>query len=199
MWLSRIFRFCMAFSICIFIESCATSLSQEENDIKAARIHIKLGYGYIEQNNLELAKQKLTRALVLAPELPETQDAMAYLYVRLGENEKAEYHYQQALLTAPHDPKILNNYGTFLCRIGHFLDAETYFLKAIENPFYETPFEAYENAGLCALMCAEEKKQQVCYTRAEYFFKKALSYDPNRPIALAGLKKLKKDNLRGKE
>jgi type IV pilus assembly protein PilF len=40
--------------------------------------------------------------------------------------------------------------GAFLCRLGRFPDAEKYFLRAVEDPFYKTPAAALANAGVCA-------------------------------------------------
>lgn len=158
---------------------CA-NFNQNANDTKIARVYIKLAYGYIEQNNLARAKQKLTKALGLAPNLPETQDAMAYLYTRLGENKEAERYYQKAVLLSKEAPQILNNYGAFLCKIGRFNEAEQCFLKVIANPLYERPQDVYENAGLCALMCAKTTQNPSCSQKADIFFKKALSYHPMR-------------------
>lgn len=165
--------------MCTLLISCS-NFNQNTNNAKIAHIYIKLAYGYIEQNNLDRAKQKLSKAFELAPNLPETQDAMAYLYARLGENQTAEQHYQKALVLSHESPQILNNYGAFLCKIGRFDEAEQCFLKVIANPWYERPQDAYENAGFCASMCAKITKSPSCSKKADIFLKKALLYHPLR-------------------
>lgn len=157
---------------------------------KTARLNIALGYGYIAQHKMELAKHKFLKALETAPELPETQDAMGHWWTQLGDFKQAEKHYLLALSLAPDHSSILNNFGAMLCRMGRYKEADVYFQKAVLNPLYAAPEETFENAGICAFMCFKSKTEKTCYAQAMQYFKKALSYDPTRSVSKDALQQL---------
>jgi type IV pilus assembly protein PilF len=77
----------------------------------------------------------------------------------------------------PKDSNAHNNYGTFLCKRNELDKAEQQFLLALENPLYETPALAYENAGLCAVRVPNTIK-------AEKYFRSALKINPKLPPSL---------------
>ena len=69
----------------------------------------------------------------------------------LREFRAADESFRQALVLAPGDPEVSNSYGQFLCQSGRSSEAFEYFATAIKNPLYQTPENAYVNAGVCAL------------------------------------------------
>lgn len=140
-------------------------------DPKAAEINMRLGLNYLQRGEYAIALEKLQKALKQNPNLPSAHNTIALLYQRLGENDKAEAHFQEAVDRKPDYSQAQNNYGVFLCQQGRFEDAEEHFMAAVKNPLYETPAQAYENAGLCANRIPDQKK-------AEAFFRKALQIEP---------------------
>ena len=142
-----------------------------------AETNVKLGVGYLQQGRNELALAKLQRALELNSSLPSAHSTIAIAYDQVGEYDKAQKHYLKAIRLAPKDSNVHNNYGTFLCKRNELDKAEQQFLLAIENPLYETPAQAYENAGLCALRVPNTIK-------AEKYFRSALQIDPRLPVSL---------------
>lgn len=117
----------------------------------AAEINVSLGQAYLEQGRLELALDKLKKALKLDPRMPAAHTVIAVVYERINDNESAQFHYKRATELAPKNGAVLNNYGTFLCRHAQYDDAEKMFTRALADPFYQTPAVAQANRGSCAM------------------------------------------------
>ncbi len=146
---------------------------------KAALINVELGLGYLSQGQVTRAKTKLTHAVDLAPNLPETHSAMAHFLEMVGEFAESEKEYKKAVKLS-NGGAVYNNYGAFLCRRNRFKEADKAFHQALEDKQYPRTAEIYENAGLCALKWPDQEK-------AREYFKTALRRDPNRLTALLEL------------
>lgn len=133
------------------LQACVTVDPAKGKNLKASAINVQLGMGYLQQNNLDLASEKLTKALRQDPNSASAHNAYAILQERLLQADKAEYHYQKATSLDPKDSQANNNYGAFLCRNERELESEKYFLAALKNPLYSTPEYAYTNAAICQL------------------------------------------------
>ena len=151
---------------------------------EAASYNTQLGLAYLKQGNMERAKHKLLVAMSQAPNSATVNAAMGYFMEKSVELKKAQYYYKRSLALAPKSGAQLNNYGAFLCRIGKYKQADTYFLKAINDIKYEHTAGTYENAGLCAMA-----NHQV--DKAAAYFVKALRLDPSRAQSLCELKNIK--------
>jgi type IV pilus assembly protein PilF len=116
----------------------------------AARINARLGVEYMKQGQLEIAREKIEKALQQNPKDPGVQLAAGLLYGQMLEVGKAEHHYREALKLQPGNPEAQNALGAFLCRNGQPKKGEETFLLAARNPLYRTPEVAYTNAGVCA-------------------------------------------------
>ncbi len=133
------------------LQACvAVNPGQSKNE-KASAVNVQLGIGYLQQNNLDLASEKLTKALRQNPKSAGAHNAFAILQDRLQQTDLAEYHYEKATTLDPKNSQAANNYGAFLCRNDRELESEEYFLQALDNPLYNTPEYAYTNAALCLL------------------------------------------------
>ncbi len=133
------------------LQACIAVDPGKGKNLKASAINVQLGIGYLQQNNLDLASEKLTKALSQDPNSASAHNAYAILQERLLQNDKAEYHYEKATSLDPKNSQANNNYGAFLCRNERELDSEKYFLAALKNPLYNTPEYAYTNAAICLL------------------------------------------------
>ncbi len=152
---------------------------------EAAAYNAQLGLAYLKQGNRELAKHKLLLALSQAPDAPGVNASMAYFMEQTGDMDKAQVYYRKAMAVAPNAGAQLNNYGAFLCRRGQYAQAESYFLKAVNDIEYEHTAGAYENAGLCAMAIPDNAK-------ATHYFNKALEQDPSREQSLYELVSLER-------
>ena len=174
-WLVLVMVFALA--------SCVVVDPRETKNVRASKINVQLGIGYMQQNNLELASEKLNKALRQDPKSASAHNAYAMLQDRLLQKDKAEFHYKKATTLDRKDSQAANNYGIFLCRNGREAASEKYFLRALKNPLYKTPEFAYTNAALCLLKIDRSEK-------AEAYLRKALAAKSNFPTALIAMGRL---------
>jgi type IV pilus assembly protein PilF len=138
-----------------FLQACVAVVEGQTQDEKASAVNVQLGIGYMQQNKLDLASEKLTKALRQDPKSAPVHNAYAILQERLKQMELAEFHYKEATELDPKNSQAANNYGAFLCRTGREVESEKYFLQALDNPLYSTPEFAYTNAAICLLKVAQ--------------------------------------------
>jgi type IV pilus assembly protein PilF len=148
------------------LQACVAVSEGPTQDEKASAVNVQLGIGYLQQNNFELASEKLNKALRQDPKSAPAHNAYAILQERLGQNDKAEIHYKEATELDPEDSQSANNYGTFLCRNGRELESEKYFLQALDNPLYRTPEFAYTNAAVCLMRVGQVPQAKKYLSKA---------------------------------
>lgn len=170
------------------LAACGTSSSSQRSEsskragekASAAEINVKLGESYLRQGKLEIAKQKLDKALELDPKLTDAHTVIAVLYEQIKDPVAAERHYRRAAELEPKNGDVNNNYGTFLCRQGDYARADQHYARALQDPFYDTPAVALTNRGTCAQKWGKPEL-------AEESFRRALQISPNQPEALLAL------------
>ncbi len=171
----------------LFVSACTTeTLNPDVDLIKAAEANAKLGVGYMNQGNYELAMIKLTKALNFDEDNLHANHYMGELYRRLGERDKADDYFKRALDLNENDPQLLNNYGVFLCELDRYKEAESYFDKVLRNPLYKGKAKVYENLGLCS-------KFKGNLAESEQHFRRALLMNPKLAKSLLSLAQLKFD------
>lgn len=157
---------------------------KSEEDLKrASELNVQLGVGYIKRDQLEVAQEKLYKAIEQDPENVEAHTTMAVLMMKLGEMSEAENYYLEAIDIKEKDPVLRNSYGTYLCKVGRIEEALEEFQLAYTNPFYDTPYLAYSNAGTCLLQAGN-------YKQAEAYLRKALRKQPKLAGALLSMAEL---------
>ncbi len=190
-------EFVIPICLAIALAACGSnpSRSTTNTDAKeAAELQVKLGRGYMEQGELEVAMERLQRALQLDPRSVDAHTMMAVLNERIQRPTQAESFYRKAERLAPDNGDVNNNLGAFLCGTGRQREADAYFLKALADPFYRSPAAALSNAGVCALKAGDAVK-------AEDYFRRVLSTQPNNATALfelARMNYLKGDAMRAR-
>jgi type IV pilus assembly protein PilF len=175
-------------AILLLAMSGCSSLEQmketTEKNRRIAQTHTQLGVGYLQQGKLEVALEKLQKAISADYEYAPAHSSIAIVYERLLKYDEAGKHYREAIDLSPEDGSVFNNYGVFLCNRGRAKEAEKYFIKAIEMPRYPTPELAYENAGTCARKIPDLKK-------SEDYLTAALKRNPELPIALLNMAQIR--------
>lgn len=146
----------------------------------AARVHTELGQKYMQQGKLELALEKLTKALQFNPDYVDAHTVIAVLYESINDLPKAEEHYRRAAQLKPKSGAENNNYGRFLCMQGHYAEGQEYFTRALADPFYQTPALAMANSGACLVKAGKTEE-------AEKMLRQALALNPNDAEALLAL------------
>ena len=152
----------------------------EPDLVQASALNVQLALGYIERDQLNVAQEKLNKAIEQNPDNVDAYTSLAYLKRKVDEFEAAEDYYLEALEIKPNDPNIHNSYGSLLCQMGRYDDALEEIKRAYEDPFYESPYLAYANAGTCLLDKGE-------YEQAEKMLRKALRDQPNYAGALISM------------
>jgi len=147
---------------------------------QASALNVQLAIGYIDRDQLGIAQDKLDKAIEQDPKNVDAYTTMAYLKRKVNELEEAEKYYLEALDIKSTNPNIHNNYGGLLCQMGRYDEALEEIRLAYEDPFYETPYLAYANAGTCLLDKGE-------YKQAEKMLRKALRDQPNYAGALLSM------------
>lgn len=145
-----------------------------------ARANTELAALYYERGNLGVALEVLRTATTADPGYAPAHGMLGLVYMDLRENVLAQQSFERALRFAPTDPDINHNYGWFLCKTGREVESARYFLQAVRNPLYATPWKSYSAAGQCAL-------QKDNFKDAADYFGRALKLDPDEPNALVKL------------
>lgn len=160
-----------------------SNLKNEPQDTKqermrdAAQLRTQLGAQFMARGDLKRADEEFRKAISADPSYATAHTMLAILDERVHLIKDAEEEYRRALAIDPKSGDANNNLGYFLCHHGREKEAMTYFSRALADPFYSTPAKANANAGACLARTGD-------YKGAEDYLRKALSIDPNDPIAL---------------
>ncbi len=153
-------------AVALLAAACGSSPQKTDKAHEAAIYNVQLGVAYMNQGDLERAKEKLDRALAQDGSSADVHSARAALFARLGDKDKADAEYRAALRLAPHDPRMVNNYAVYLCQNGRVDEGVKRFLEAARNPLYPTPEAAYTNAGVCLRAAKRDEEARVDFGRA---------------------------------
>jgi len=145
-----------------------------------AKARVDLAALYYGRGNMAIALEELRSAAASDPNYPPVHGMFGLVYMELKENQLAAQSFSRALQLAPNDSDINHNYGWFLCQTGREADSLKYFLNAIRNPLYPTPWRSYSTAGQCMLKTGK-------VAEAEAYFQQALKLDPDEPISVLKL------------
>ncbi len=145
-----------------------------------ARLHTELASLYYGRGNMGVALEELRIAAAADPGYAPTYGLFGMVYMELKENALAEQNFERGLRLAPNEPDLNHNYGWYLCQTARQQESIKYFLQAIRNPLYPTPWRSYSAAGLCSLRGKNVKD-------ADEFFQRALKMEPDEPTALLHL------------
>lgn len=145
-----------------------------------AKVHTELASLYYSNGNLGVALEELRAASSADSSYAPAHGMFGLVYMQMRENDRAEASFERALRLSPNDADINHNYGWFLCQTGREPASIKYFLHAIRNPLYPTPWRSYSAAGSCTLKMNQLKD-------AEAFFERALRLEPDEPASLLHL------------
>lgn len=149
-----------------------------------AKIHTELASLYIGRGSMAVALEELRIAVAADPNYAPAYNMFGVVYMDLRETRLAQSNFERALALSPTDPDINHNYGRFLCQNGREAESIKYFLQAVRNPLYPTPWRSYAAAGQCSL-----RKDNV--KDAEEYFLRALRQEPDDPVSLLYLAQIR--------
>lgn len=142
-----------------------------------AKAHTDLGSLYFQNGDLIVALEELTLAAAIDPEYATAFSTRGLVLYYLNELDSAEKDFKRALSLEARNPEVNNNFGWFLCNTGKAKESIEYFERAYRNPLYQTPANAYLNAGACYIKINE-------LDLAEDALRKSLRFMPENPQAL---------------
>ena len=141
---------------------------------------LDLGVGYLRQGDYQRAKEKLNRALQIAPRDSTVHATFGVIFQLEGEPELAEKYFKAAIRHDPQSAQARNSYGAFLFSEKRYEDAVVQLEKASQNRFYPNRPTVFENLGVAYVRLGDVEK-------AEYAFSRAIQLNPEQPRALIEL------------
>jgi type IV pilus assembly protein PilF len=162
------------------ISDTGTLVGEVSEPRNRAKIRTELASLYFQRGSHAIALEELRTAIGADPTYALAHGMLGLVYMELRENKLAQASFERALQLAPNDSDINHNYGWFLCHTGREADATRYFLHAVRNPLYPTPWRSLAAAGTCSL-----RKDRL--KEAEEFFQHALKLEPDDTVSLLQL------------
>ena len=167
-------------SLALLLAACASTRDSEFKE-NVSEANFKLGVGYMQSGHLDVATEKLLKALQYNDNYPEAHNAIAVLYEELREYGPAETHFKRAIELKPDYTLARLNYARLLCTREpvRTAEAESEFQKIAADPANAgaTAADAYAGLGLCA-------RRRNDPAQAETWLRKALEQNPNNTTAL---------------
>ena len=171
------FRLLLACGLAALLAACAAPSADRK---KEADARMQMGGRYLEQRNLPMAMQELTRASELDPGNPEIDMMLGMAYQARGDPAKAEEYLRKAIDKKPDYAEAHNNLGFVLASQKRWKEAAREFEAAAENVLYRTPEIAYYNLG-------EAYRMQNDPARAEEAYRRSLQANDRYAPASVGL------------
>ena len=139
---------------------------------------------YLQNENYDLARDRLLRAIELDPRMGKAHMTLGMAYEALENPRLAGEAYEESVRVEPRNFELQNGYAVFLCKQREFDKAKRQFNRAANHPKNDTAETTLTNAGLCM-------QQKPDAAAAEAFFRDALARKPNYGEALLQLCLLK--------
>jgi len=156
------FLLAMCWSAAI-LAACAAPSAERK---KEADARMRMGVTYLEQRNLPMAMQELTKASELDPGNPEVDMALGLVYQERGDLPRAEEYLRRAIDKKPDYADARNNLGIVLTGRKAWDEAIREFEAAAMNVMYTTPERAYFNLGETYRAKGEPANAEGAFRRA---------------------------------
>ena len=168
--LSKIIKISCVAAVALLLNACVsiteTRYSKNNNPEKAAETYVALAVGYLSQDKLILARQKIDRAMALNPENPSVHSVLAMYWLERGEIKLAEKAFVQALdLDEEHSPSNYH-YGLYLMSYKRDKRACEHLAIAAKDVDYSARFLANENLGLCFMGQGDDSQAINAFEKA---------------------------------
>ncbi len=151
-----------------------------------AALHTRLGVNYLQQGQVEIAREELDLALRIEPNSSAANLAMAKLELQLGNAREANTHFARAVRYDRDNVAAKNDYGFFLCAQQDFEAGLEQFTAALNHPLNRTQYVSLYGAGEC-------ERQAGDTGQAEAFFEQVIALQPDMRQALLRLARINFD------
>ncbi len=147
-------------------------------------LHVKLGWGYLQRGQLEVARQELERALALDSNNSRANHIMAILQIRLKNSADAGPYFVRAVRSDPDSIDVRNDYGVYLCDLSRRKEGMQQFEEALASPLNRRREMTYLRAARCLMGGTD-------WPAAEIYLRNALNIQPRLSDALYLMAQLK--------
>jgi type IV pilus assembly protein PilF len=180
----------------LMLGGCVTEttggFNAKKSDADALKNYIQLATGYLEQNNLPIAKRHLANAVKIDANNSEIFAIWALVYAREGEAALAKENFARSLRIDAKNSKARNNFAAFLFAQEEFEAAYEQLQIVVDDTEYEARAQSFENLALVALRLNRLPEADAAFARA-------LQLNPNQlrsTLELASLMIAKPDVAR---
>ncbi|HRD66051.1 MAG TPA: type IV pilus biogenesis/stability protein PilW [Candidatus Competibacter sp.] len=167
-------------SLALLLTACASTKDEEFKE-NVSEANFKLGIGYMQSGHLDVATEKLLKAVQYNDNYPEAHNALGVLYEEIHEYGPAETHFKRAIELKPDYTLAKLNYARLLCTREPIRTAEgeSEFQKIAADPTSagSAAADAYAGLGVCA-----NKRNDPA--QAETWLRKSLDQNSNNTTAL---------------
>lgn len=164
-----VIRVCVA-ALLLTAGGCVTTksphLAEENVAADAAADNAELALEYMQEGNLQRAKEKLDKAIQENPANPNVHSVMALFYARINDHKRAEIEFHEAMRLAPNDPGQVLFYAVYLCDQHRVDEGITRMLQVARNPLYRTPEAALNDIGVCLATAHRDDEAESAFKRA---------------------------------
>jgi type IV pilus biogenesis/stability protein PilW len=151
---------------CVFAAVLAGCAGASADRKKEADARMRMGVTYLDQRNLPMAMQELTKASKLDPGNAEVDMVLGLVYQARGDIPMAEKHLRRAIAKRPDYAEARNNLGIVLAGRKAWKEAIREFEAAAANVTYATPERAYFNLGEAYRVKGDPANAEKAYRRA---------------------------------
>lgn len=162
------------------LSGCVSTGASRSEATDASRINTQLAAGYLRRGDVNLAMEKVDRALEQDRGNAEAHIVKGMILARAEEFGEADDYYRRAARLAPRDVVILSNVAAYHCQRGRYRDGTRMFIEAAQLATNSRPAIAMTNAGICT-------KDAGQLEAAEQHLRRALEQEPNYAPALREL------------
>lgn len=172
---------------------CVTETERQPGDLpeipepdqdQAARFNLQLGRSYLVQGRLEMAEEKLRKALEQNDRLPGAHTALGIVLERTDREQEAEKSYRRALSVDPSYTEARYLYGRLLCRQERFEQGERELGRLLEGDERDGLETVYLQIGRCRLADGDP-------AGAEVAVRQVLARNPVYPEALLEMARIR--------
>lgn len=154
----------------------------ERSPANVARDRLVIAQQRLRGGDLEQAEKHALAALDTYPKSAVAHTLLAVIAQQRGNSGEAGRQFARAAELDPRRGATLNNYGAWLCANGRAIESLGWFERALADPSYQAPADAYANAGRCAMKVGQG-------ARADRNLRRAIEIDPDNVVALSALAK----------
>ncbi|UTA49179.1 type IV pilus biogenesis/stability protein PilW [Simiduia sp. 21SJ11W-1] len=151
------------------MSGCITTMEKDAPKMKpekALETHIRLGLGYIGENNLDSARFHLNKAAEIKPSDPGVLNGKGLLYQLEGEPGLAEKAFKEALRRDRDFTQARLNYATFLYGKERYQEAYENYEIASEDLNYDRRATALYGLGMAAKKLGRNERALAAFNHS---------------------------------